>query len=148
MEVVTMSMKYYQRAIETARKLVDQNENNLQFANLLQSIYSEVANHLYNSGKKQSAIEYFEKAKTISSMLIQKQPNNINYKTSHRKKLFNLGYIAAELQQNSTACNYFLSGQTLAKKHIINNPSTDWVKALDKFSYRVTALKCSKTQEH
>ncbi|RJE70831.1 hypothetical protein BGP78_04450 [Pseudoalteromonas sp. MSK9-3] len=138
----SMSMKYYQLAIETAVQLVNQNESNLQFANLLQSIYSKVANHLYSSGNRLSAIEYFEKAKVISSMLIQKQPRNVSYKTSHRKKLFNLGYINAELEQNNTACNYFLLGKALTEKHIINNPSSDWLKARDKFSYKIDALNC------
>ncbi|TMP42993.1 hypothetical protein CWB96_12210 [Pseudoalteromonas citrea] len=139
----SMSMKHYQLAIETAEQLISQNENNLNFANLLQQIYSKVGNHLYNSGKKQSAIEYFEKAKLLTSMLIQKQPNNISYKTSHRKKLFNLGYIAAELKQNSTACNYFLTGLTFTEAYLENNSNFDWMKARDKFNHHIKTVECT-----
>ncbi|TMO67893.1 AAA family ATPase [Pseudoalteromonas aurantia] len=139
-----MSSKSYKLAIDTAKQLASQDKQNLHFANLLQSIYSKYANHLYNSGKKQTAIEYFEKAKEITSILVEKQPKNVQYKTSHRKKLFNLGYIAAELKQNSIACNYFSKGQTFTEGHIANTPNSGWLKALDKFNHQIKTLKCSK----
>ncbi|KZN47907.1 tetratricopeptide repeat protein [Pseudoalteromonas luteoviolacea] len=137
------STLYYEKALQAAERLTAQDEDNLDFASLLQGVHSKVASHLYDLGDKKAAQSHLEKARVIALALTQKRPSNQAYQISYRKKLFNLGYVASEIGETESACNYFTQGKTLSENYLKANASIKWQKAKNKFEHYIELLKCN-----
>ncbi|KZN52441.1 nSTAND1 domain-containing NTPase [Pseudoalteromonas luteoviolacea] len=137
------SAQYYEKALKAAKQLHSQDTQNLDFISLLQGAYSKVAIHLYNQGEKKSAQSHLEQAKQYALYLTEATPDNQGYQVSYRKKLFNLGYIASEIGEIDSACDYFLSGKTISDKFLQSHTSIQWQKAKNKFEHYIELLKCN-----
>ncbi|KZN45169.1 hypothetical protein [Pseudoalteromonas luteoviolacea] len=134
---------YYEKALQAAIKLAAQDPDNLDFISLLQGVHSKVASHLYDLGDKKAAQSHLEEARQLALALTQKRPSNHAYQVSYRKKLFNLGYVASELSEVESACNYFRQGKSLSEEYLKSNTSIKWQKAKNKFEHYIELLKCN-----
>ncbi|MCF2856215.1 hypothetical protein L1286_01900 [Pseudoalteromonas sp. SMS1] len=137
------STVYYEKALQAATQLAAQDTDNLDFKSLLQGVHSKVASHLYDLGDKNGAQSHLEHARQLAFALTQIRPSNHGYQLSYRKKLFNLGYVASELDEIEAACNYFKQGKTFSEAYLKSNTSIKWQKAKNKFEHYIELLKCN-----
>ncbi|MBQ4862469.1 AAA family ATPase [Pseudoalteromonas sp. MMG013] len=140
----TQSKKYHQLALTSAQRLAATDENNLNFAYLLQSVHAQVANNFYDLGEKLQALAHFEKAKETLLTLIEKNTTSFKYKNSYRRTLFNLGYIATELGDNTQACQYFLAGKHFVEKYSNEQTHLAFNKSAKKFDHYIELLSCKR----
>ncbi|AOT09131.1 ATP-binding protein [Pseudoalteromonas luteoviolacea] len=137
------SAQYYEKALKAAKRLYNQDINNVDFISLLQGAHSKVAIHLYNQGDKKTAQAHLKEAEAYAKHLTRVHPDNQGYQVSYRKKLFNLGYIASEIGETEDACNYFGAGKALTDTFLQSHTSIQWQKAQNKFEHYIELLKCN-----